>query len=148
MLKVHSNTHTQHIQQQDRELKKMAAMRAHNIGFYKPSHWHVSCQVILLLLVRFQFVRCPFQTEHPHLDTKKEQGETVKRLCEEGMRSFFHTSSPLAGLPSWFLTWLLASFFWFSLRTFWLVTPGMTGRCTGGVWARGELRWSSRNLRS
>lgn len=24
----------------------MAAMRAHDIGFYKPSHWHTCCQVI------------------------------------------------------------------------------------------------------
>lgn len=24
----------------------MAAMRAHDIGFYKPSHWHACCQVI------------------------------------------------------------------------------------------------------
>lgn len=32
--------YTHYIQQRDRELKKMAAMRAHNIGFYKPSHWH------------------------------------------------------------------------------------------------------------
>lgn len=38
--------YTHYIQQQNRELKKMAAMRAHNIGFYKPSHWHMSCQVI------------------------------------------------------------------------------------------------------
>lgn len=29
----------------DRELK-MAAMRAHNIGFYKPSLWHMWCQVL------------------------------------------------------------------------------------------------------
>lgn len=38
--------YTHYIQQRDRELKKMAAMRAHNIGFYKPSHWHGRCQVI------------------------------------------------------------------------------------------------------
>lgn len=38
--------YTYYIQQRDRELMKMAAMRAHNIGFYKPSHWHVGCQVI------------------------------------------------------------------------------------------------------
>lgn len=38
--------YTHYIQQWDKELKKMAAMRAHNIGFYKPSHWHTCCQVI------------------------------------------------------------------------------------------------------
>lgn len=38
------HTHTLH-PAVDRELK-MAAMRAHNIGFYKPSLWHVWCQVL------------------------------------------------------------------------------------------------------
>lgn len=37
-------THTLH-PAVDRELI-MAAMRAHNIGFYKPSLWHVWCQVV------------------------------------------------------------------------------------------------------
>lgn len=54
---------------------------------------------------------------------------------------------PVPGLASWLLM-LLASFFLFSFLTFWLVTPGMTGRCAGGVWAIGELRLSNRNLRS
>lgn len=36
--------YTRYIQQRDRELKKMAAMRAHNIGFYKPSHWHLDAR--------------------------------------------------------------------------------------------------------
>lgn len=61
-------THTLH-PAVDRELK-MAAMRAHNIGFYKPSLWHVWCQVIYfswcgshLLDVHFELSIITFKTE-------------------------------------------------------------------------------------
>lgn len=55
----------------------MAAMRAHNIGFYKPSLWHCGNARSFaffspILVARFHFARCPFQTGHHHLKTKTQ----------------------------------------------------------------------------
>lgn len=55
-------------------------MRAHNIGFYKPSHWHVWCQVIC-------FCWCGSSPLDVHLKLsivplKTKQKKAVK-CCEE-----------------------------------------------------------------
>lgn len=72
----------------------------------------------------------------------KQGGSTENSSSSVGFKD-----KPCAGLASWLLM-LLASFLLSSLRMFLPVTPGITGRCAGGVWAMGELRRSNRNLRS
>lgn len=64
---------THHIQQQDRELKKMVAMRAHNIGFYKPSHWHVWCQVICFCRCGSSLLDVHFKLSIITLKTKQDR---------------------------------------------------------------------------
>lgn len=75
--------YTHHIQQRHRELKKMAAMRAHNIGFLQAKPLARVMPGHLLLLVRFQFVRCPFQTEHLHLGDKEKTQQDVEASLEQ-----------------------------------------------------------------
>lgn len=75
--------YTHYIQQRDRELKKVAAMRAHNIGFYKPKPLARVMPGHLLLLTWFQSVRCPFQTEHHHLKTNRRQQQGVETCLEQ-----------------------------------------------------------------
>lgn len=80
--------YTHYIQQRDRELKKMAAMRAHNIGFYKPSHWHGWCQVNCFCWWGSSLFRCPFQTEHHHRS----------QACHHGWCGcWLHSSGSLSG---------------------------------------------------
>lgn len=138
-----------------------SGQRANNGCHEGSQHWFLQAKPLtrvmpgrLLLLLWFSSVRCPFQTEHHHLENRKSQWAAAMicsayMIIAEGLSNLIASECiPFAGLSSCLLMWLLASFFWFSLTTFWLVTPGMTGRWAGGVWAMGELRRSSRNLRS
>lgn len=62
-------THTLH-PAVDRELI-MAAMRAHNIGFYKPSLWHVWCQVVYFSLCGSRLLDVHFELSIITLKTEK-----------------------------------------------------------------------------
>lgn len=67
---VHSHTHTVH---------PAAGQRAKEDGCHEGSqHWFLQAKPLarvmpghLLLLVWLQSARCPFQTEHPHLQHKR-----------------------------------------------------------------------------
>lgn len=141
-------------------LTSSSGQRANNGCHEGSQHWFLQAKPLtrvmpghLLLPLWSLSFRCPFRTEHHHLEnTKVSEAATT---CSDNMiiagglsNSMASECIPFAGLSSCLLMWLLASFFWFSLTTFWLVTPGMTGRWAGGVCAMGELRRSSRNLRS
>lgn len=77
--------YTHYIQQRDRELKKMAAMRAHNIGFYKPSHWHAWCQVICFCWWGSSLLDVHFKLSIITLRTKPNKGRqwNVKTRLEQ-----------------------------------------------------------------
>lgn len=82
---------THYIQQRDRERKKMAAMRAHNIGFLQAKPLALGKGQVICL--GFQFARCPFQTEHLH------QLQACRHGCWCGC--WLHSSGSQSGWVGW-----------------------------------------------